>query len=145
MLGSWFRKADPGEREEAREKRLQRAVCMLLLEAAAADNTLDPAETARAAETLRGKFGLGEDEVRDLFDACAAAREGSIGLFEHTNTVNAQFTQEERVWMMEELWRVFLADGVLSAHEDHLAHRFMDLLRLNHKQFIEAKLRARGA
>ena len=46
MLGSWFRKADPGEREEAREKRLQRAVCMLLLEAAAADNTLDTDETA---------------------------------------------------------------------------------------------------
>ncbi|NLV42441.1 MAG: TerB family tellurite resistance protein [Candidatus Hydrogenedentes bacterium] len=144
MLGSWFKKADPGEQKETREKRLQRAVCMLLLEAAAADNTLDPAETDRAAETLRGKFGLDDDEVRDLFDACAAAREGSVGLFEHTNTVNQRFTQEERVWMMEELWRVFLADGVLSAHEDHLAHRFMDLLRLNHRQFIDAKLRARG-
>ncbi|MBW7865764.1 MAG: TerB family tellurite resistance protein, partial [Candidatus Hydrogenedentes bacterium] len=40
-----------------------------------------------------------------------------------------------------DLWRVINADGSLDAHEDHLAHKLMDLLRLNHKQFIEAKLR----
>ena len=34
-------------------------------------------------------------------------------------------------------------DGKLESHEDHFAHKLANLLRLTHKELIDAKLKAR--
>ncbi len=44
---------------------------------------------------------------------------------------------------MEAVWRIILIDDHLEAHEDHFAHKLANLLRLNHIELINAKLRAR--
>jgi uncharacterized tellurite resistance protein B-like protein len=41
------------------------------------------------------------------------------------------------------IWRIAFADGNLDKHEDYLVHKLAKLLRLTHKQLIEAKLRAK--
>jgi len=41
------------------------------------------------------------------------------------------------------VWKVIYADGKLDKHEDHLAHKLSSLLKLNHKQLIDAKLKVR--
>ncbi len=143
MLKKWldWLAAGPEAREETPEKRLRRALCVLLLEAAAADGELDAEELRRIGGMMRDRFELDQDEVQELLAEAEEARAESVGLFEYTNELNRQFSPEERMRVMEDLWRVIYADGSLDAHEDHLAHKLMDLLRLNHRQFIEAKMR----
>jgi uncharacterized tellurite resistance protein B-like protein len=46
--------------------------------------------------------------------------------------------------IVEIIWKIAYADGKLDKHEDYLAHKLGKLLRLNHKQLIEAKLNAKG-
>jgi len=40
-------------------------------------------------------------------------------------------------------WRVIYADGRLNAYEDHFVHRLAKLLRLEHEDLIEAKLKVK--
>ena len=42
---------------------------------------------------------------------------------------------------IEMIWQVAYADGRLDSHEDYLVHKLATLLRLDHKQLIEAKLK----
>jgi uncharacterized tellurite resistance protein B-like protein len=44
---------------------------------------------------------------------------------------------------MESVWRVIHIDGRLEGHEDHFAHKLANLLRLTHKELIDAKISAR--
>jgi len=41
------------------------------------------------------------------------------------------------------VWDVVYADGKLDKHEDYLVHKLAALLRLTHKQLIEAKLKVK--
>lgn len=143
MLKKWldWLAADTAAPEQSPEKRLQRALCVLLLEAAAADGHMEPEELRRVGDMMRDRFELDHAEVRELLAEAEEARAESVGLFEYTNELNRQFSPEERLRVMEDIWRVIYADGSLNPHEDHLAHKLMDLLRLNHRQFITAKLR----
>ena len=44
---------------------------------------------------------------------------------------------------MESVWSILLIDEHLEAHEDHFAHKLANLLRLTHKELIDAKLAVR--
>jgi uncharacterized tellurite resistance protein B-like protein len=43
--------------------------------------------------------------------------------------------------IVETLWRVVFVDGKMDQHENYLMHKFSNLLRLSHKQLIDAKLK----
>jgi uncharacterized tellurite resistance protein B-like protein len=43
------------------------------------------------------------------------------------------------------IWKVVFSDGRLDKYEDYLVHNLADLLRLDHSQLIDAKLRIRKA
>jgi len=45
---------------------------------------------------------------------------------------------------MELVWKLVYADGILDKHEDYLAHKLAKLLRLSHRELIDAKLKALG-
>ena len=49
----------------------------------------------------------------------------------------------EKMEVMEAVWRIIHIDGQLEKHEDHFAHKLSNLLRLTHKELIDAKIKAR--
>jgi uncharacterized tellurite resistance protein B-like protein len=49
----------------------------------------------------------------------------------------------EKVRIIEYLWQVVYADGKISAHENHLMRRLVDLLHISHGDNIAAKMRAK--
>ncbi len=44
---------------------------------------------------------------------------------------------------MESVWRVIHIEGRLAGHEENFAHKLANLLRLTHKELIDAKISAR--
>ena len=55
----------------ARERQLQLATAVLLVEVMRADTTRNTAERAAAVASLKGKFGLSDDDVLSLLElAC---------------------------------------------------------------------------
>ncbi len=120
---------------------VQRAACVLLLEMADADNLLLENELAEVRRAVMKRFGLDAETARDLIEESEAVRSESYDLWQFARTINESLSVDEKTGLMEDIWRVIYADGRLQDHEDHLAHKLMDLLRLNHPQFIAAKLK----
>jgi uncharacterized tellurite resistance protein B-like protein len=119
------------------------ALCVLLLEAAHVDGECSDEEKEHVILTLTTKYGVPREEI-DEFIACGdQKRKDSIDLFQFTRYMNTNFTRDEKIEVMEAVWRIIHIDGHLEAHEDHFAHKLANLLRLTHKQLIDAKIKAR--
>jgi len=125
----------------SRNVRLSLATCVVLLEAARADDAFTPEERSHIIQTLRDRFALTEEEAAELLAEASEASRESVGLFRFTRAINEGFSPAEKREVIEEVWRIFYSDGTLTGHEDHLAHHLGKLLNLNHPQLMDAKVK----
>lgn len=128
-------------RQEASGHDVRIATCALFLEIANIDNEFSDEERHSIIDILQSEFDLSEQHAEELAAEAARELKGSIDLWQFTNSINDNFTDEEKMRVVELLWRVVYADGKLDAHEDFLVHKLAKLLRLQHKQLIQCKLR----
>ncbi len=119
------------------------ALCVLLLEAAHVDGECSGDEKEHVVTTMTEKCGVSREEIDELIASADKKRKESIDLFSFTRYMNNNFTKEERINVMESVWRIIHIDGRLEAHEDHFAHKLANLLRLTHKELIDSKIKAR--
>ena len=137
-------KASKGmETAEFQKQKKHVAAGVLLLEAAHIDNECTEEEMEHIVSILREKFDLSENCVADLLELAHDGRKQAIDLWQFTNHINQHFSLAEKYAVMEDVWRIILLDGQLEKHEDHYAHKLANLLRLSHKEMIDAKLKAR--
>jgi uncharacterized tellurite resistance protein B-like protein len=127
----------------ANSHRILVAACALLLEMAAADGEFSADEQGVILSIIRNEYHVSDSEAAALIDAAQAQRKRSIDLWQFTNLINQNYSEEEKIRVMETVWKVIYADGRLDGHEDYLVHNLADLLRLSHSQLIEAKLRVK--
>ena len=127
--------------EENRRERLQIATCVLLLEVAHSDDEFSSIEKATMSAILQKKFMLSDEAIEEIIDLADKEREERVDLWEFTNTLAEAYSEDERKRMMESVWEVVYADDRLDSYEDHFVHKLITLLRLNHRDFIEAKLK----
>jgi uncharacterized tellurite resistance protein B-like protein len=105
------------------------------------DGEFSDTERDHIIQALKKDYELADDYIDGLLEASEEELKGSIDLWRFTNLINQNYTLEEKIQVIEMTWRLAYADGNLDKHEDYLAHKLANLLRLNHKQLIEAKLR----
>jgi len=121
---------------------LQLAVAALLLEAAVVvDGRFDKTERSAILGILERRFGLAAAEAEDLLAAAKKRVEGSAQLFRFTSTINERLARDHRVEVIEMLWQVAYADGVLDPLEDSLLRRVAGLIDVSDHDRGEAKRR----
>ena len=119
------------------------ALTVLLLEAAYADGECSGEEKEHLIATLVKNFGISRQEIDTLLADRDKKHREYVDLFHYTHFINENFSEKQKLDIMESVWRIILLDDHLEAHEDHFAHKLATLLRLNHSDLIDAKLRAR--
>jgi uncharacterized tellurite resistance protein B-like protein len=107
---------------------VQLAAAALLIEAAHIDAQVDPRERAVIDRILERRFKLSPAAARQLVVAAEQASEQSTELFRFARVINDRFSLEQRIELMEMLWEVVQADGVVDALEDTLLRRIGGLL-----------------
>jgi uncharacterized tellurite resistance protein B-like protein len=122
--------------------RLQLAVAALLMEMSRMDDSVHEEECDAIEEAIRGQFSLSVEETRDLMDLATVEGKDANDYFQFTSLINLHYTQEQRVELVEYLWRVAYANSALNPYEEHLARKLAELLRIPHSAFIAAKHRA---
>lgn len=122
--------------------RLQLAVGALLLEMTRVDGEVRPEQCARVEAAIREHFDLSSDETATLIRLADAERDGATDYFQFTTLINDEYTPEQRVQVVEQLWAVALADRELHRYEEHLVRKIAQLLHVPHNAFIAAKHRA---
>jgi uncharacterized tellurite resistance protein B-like protein len=119
------------------------ALCVLLLEAVFVDGECSAEELSHLKETLTSKYDITPQNIDELLASSGEKRKESVDIFNFTRYMNNNFNKQEKIEVMESVWSILLIDEHLEAHEDHFAHKLANLLRLTHKELIDAKLAVR--
>jgi uncharacterized tellurite resistance protein B-like protein len=119
------------------------ATCALLLEMSNIDGEFSDLERENIISILKKDFDLSDIYAATLLEASNEELKGSIDLWQFTNLINQNYSMEEKIRVIETVWDIVYADGKLDKHEDYLVHKLANLLRLTHKQLIEAKLKVK--
>jgi uncharacterized tellurite resistance protein B-like protein len=118
---------------------LQTAVCALFVEMARIDESFTAEEMAGVIAILKDKYELSAENAAAMIAAAEAELEQSVDYWQFARLINENYSMEEKVAIIEMLWRIVYLDGNLDKHEDYLMHKLAKLLRLHHKQLIDAK------
>ena len=129
----------------AHERRqLQLAVAVLLHEARRADYAEGDEESARGQKALAEIIGLAPDESTALLEEGRARAQQLSSFYAPVTIIKRDFSLEERVRLVEHLWRVAFADGGLDPYEDHYVRKIAHLLHVPNTQSMLARNRARA-
>ncbi len=128
--------------QSAKADDLQLAAAALLIEVSAADFEHHPDERRAMFDALVNVFKLDETAVNELLVLAEQAAGDATSMYEFTSVLNESCSHDEKLYLLEQLWRVALADGHLDKYEDHRIRKLADLLYLSHREFIQAKHRA---
>lgn len=138
-------------RESASEKgndrdELGMTLAVLMLEVVKSDFEESEAEIQTMTAWLENQgLGLTSEDVHQLLDSARNEQAGSAGLFEYTRRACERMSMEERVQLVEQLWRIAYADGVIDKYEEAAIRKASELLYVPHSDFIRVKLSARSA
>ncbi len=119
----------------------QIAAAALLAEAALSDNRFDEAERAAVERLLSEHFGLDLGDARALVERGARLAADSTQLLRFTRAVKDNFSPEERIELIEMIWEVVYADGVLHDYEDSLLRRIAGLIYVSDRDRGAARKR----
>lgn len=129
---------------EEREHALQLATAVMLVEVMRSDPETDDRERQATLAALREKFSLEEDEVERLLELAERTAEDANDYHRFTSRINRGFSREQKIRIIEYMWRIAHADGTVSAHENHLMRKVAALLYISHADYVGARMRAKA-
>lgn len=150
MLGIFKKIFDPASRgkselsKEDKELRLKTATCVILLEAATADQNFSEEEQRKVIDILKARYNMSDGALRELIDKSEREREDSTDLWYFTNLINENMDNEEKYRLMELVWEVIYSDGTLDKFENYIARKLQNMLNLDHSTFIELKMKVKN-
>jgi uncharacterized tellurite resistance protein B-like protein len=116
----------------------------LLLEMTQMDGEVQHEEREAVDKAVRTCFDLTEREAAELLELAEEERSVSTDYYQFTSLINDAYGPEEKVKLVEVLWRIAYANEELHKYEEHLVRKVADLLYVPHSAFIAAKHRASG-
>jgi uncharacterized tellurite resistance protein B-like protein len=126
--------------EEAIDLKL--AVAAMLVEAANMDETFATSERSVVERLLVERFELSAGEARKLVEEAEARIKDSTQYHPFTRQINEQLDIAGRTKIVEMMWEVAYADGVLDPQEDMLLRQVAGLLHVPDKDRGLARKRA---
>jgi len=123
-----------------KNQKIEIAACALFIEIAKADGEFTDEERKFIISEMKSTFNLDDDYVNDLIILAEQRVKESVSLYEFTGVINTTFTFEEKIELIESLWKLIYKDEKLNQYEDHLIKRIAATINIEHKQIINAKL-----
>ncbi len=120
------------------------AATALLIEAAQADSELSGDELAQIEHSLSSLHGVRFDEVEQILKGAHETLDAATCLFEITNIINRDWTLNQKIHLIESMWKVVLSDNYLDPNENHLMRKIKGLLYIPQAEYINAKIRAQN-
>lgn len=131
--------------EISQEHDIQVATCALLVELARIDEKFTPEEMNTILSILKDKYGLAGEHADALIAEAEKELDNSVDLWQFANLINQNYSNEEKIEIIETLWQIVYVDGKMDDHEHYLMGKLKNLLRLSHNQLIDAKLKVLNA
>jgi uncharacterized tellurite resistance protein B-like protein len=117
------------------------ATCALFLEMARIDETFTPAEMDMILSIMKEKYGLSRENADILLAEADKELAESVDLWQFARLINENYSTDEKIEIIETLWRMVYVDGKMDRYEHYLMNKLKNLLRLSHGQLIDAKVK----
>ena len=118
--------------------------CALAYEVAKADGAIDINELNKIKAEVENKsneLGLNSEEV--LLTIEKQSNE-SISFNDFINQINGNFSQDQKIQMIEFLWQTAYADNILDVDEERLIRRIADMIRIKDMKVLKLKDQAKN-
>jgi uncharacterized tellurite resistance protein B-like protein len=141
LLHSFF--MPEGTAETQGVAKLQLATAVLLFDVMRLDDTISDAERSQAVNILRKRFALSDDALAQLMVQAEQTAKTANDYFSFTSLMNDNFTQAQKIQVVEFMWQVAYADDTVDADETQVISKIAGLLYVTHGEYIAAKMRAK--
>jgi uncharacterized tellurite resistance protein B-like protein len=117
------------------------AACALFVEMARIDEKFTDAEMETILSIVQERYGLSREHADALVAEADKELDQSVDLWQFARLINENYSIEEKIEILEILWRMVFVDGKMDRYEHYLMNKLKNLLRLSHDQLIAAKLK----
>lgn len=135
----------PDENGEPDPRKLAIAATALMVQIARADESEDEVELNTIVENAIRSGELDRQDAESILEQARSQVDAATSIYEFKEQLNDQLSQSEKAGILESIWRVAFADGRIDKYEEYLIRRIAELLNLNHREYMEARLRAEDA
>jgi uncharacterized tellurite resistance protein B-like protein len=123
---------------------LQVAVAVLVHEARRADyDEAHLQESDAGVAALRELLGIDRAQAAALLAEGREKAQHLTSFYAPVTVIKRDYTMEQRIRLVEHLWRVAFADGLLNPYEDHYVRKIAHLLYVPNTDSLLARNRAR--
>ncbi len=134
------------EKEEAPSSAMSRVdltCAALLVEVMNSDHELDEREHQEFMAVLQQSYNIAESDLEELTQLAKDEAFEATSLYEFTKLINDSYDYEQKVGLIENMWRIAFSDKRLDKYEDHLIRKVSELIYVSHSDFIKTKLKVR--
>lgn len=120
---------------------LEVAVAALLVRAATTDAEFANAERDAIRRIIAESFQLSPWDVDRLIATAEAEEAKTMDLFRWTQAIKRDYDEQQRIALIEKMWEVVYADGVLDDFEANLLRRVAGLIYVPDRESGQARQR----
>lgn len=129
---------------DSQEHSLRVATAALLVEMMNQDEKVHETERQAVRKALKDKFSLSDDETTELYHLAEDEVKDATDYYQFTKLIAENFSQPQKIQVIELLWQVAYADNHLDSYEEHMVRRIADLIYVPHQDYIRTKLKAQN-
>ena len=115
------------------------AVVALLISTAKYDGNFDESERLEIQKLIKSYFSLSNENTDGLFKAAEEIENKANDLQQFTRSLNKVLNEEEKLKIIELIWKIIMADGIIDNYEENLVIRLSGLLYLQDKDIGNIK------
>lgn len=117
------------------------SAAVILLEVAYSDSEFSEEEREFIIRILKQDFNLSEEDTKELIELGTQILREDTNRWRYVNAINEQYSVQEKLKLIDTVWKLIYADNKLDKYEDHLVHRLSRMLHIPHHELIQSKLR----
>ena len=144
-IKNFFKQNISSEEDGDLDHRLKLATAALLIEMMQQDDQVHDKEIETVKTALKEKFDLTGDECHTLFELAEEEVGDAVDYHQFTSLIAREFTQAQKIKVIELLWSVAYADSHLDSLEEHMVRKIADLIYVSHKDFMKTKHKIQDA
>lgn len=144
MFQDLLKRLTQPEPEPLTEGDARLALTALLVRVARSDNDYSAGERARIDQIVQERYGLDPGATADLRAEAEAMEAEAPDTVRFTRAIKDAVAYEDRVAVIEALWKVVLADGQRAQEEDALLRLVANLLGVSDPDSARARQRVTG-
>ena len=127
------------EEENEQFDTVQIAISTLMIQTAVYDGVFDEQEKSEILELIKKYFNFNEDQKLSLFKIAMKVNDDTNDMQQFTRVLNDNLSEEEKLNIIEMLWKVIISDGRIDDYENALIRKISGLLYISDRDVGQIK------